>query len=96
MSWSVFRDRTTADVVVLVLAATLGASIVLAGAAIFVLSIVRGPGDVGVTSAAQSLTDLLTVLAGIVTGYVAGRTSSTSAPAPVMRRPTDDGTAGGS
>ncbi len=93
MAWTVLQGRTTADVVVLILAATLGAALILAGAAIFVLSVVRGPGDAGVSIAAQSLTDLLSVVAGIVTGYVAGRTA---APAPaVMREPTDDG-AGGS
>jgi hypothetical protein len=91
VSWSVLKDRTTADVVVLILAATLGAALLLAAASIFVLSVVRGPGDLGVSAAAQSLADLLSVLAGIVTGYVAGRTST---PAPsVMRKPTDDGTA---
>lgn len=62
--------RGTADVVVIILAVMVGATVLLSGAAVFVLEVVHPGYDSSVL--VQTSGEIMAVIVGAVVGYIAG------------------------
>lgn len=84
-------ERATADVVVIILAVLIGLSILLSGAAVFVLEILHPEYDTSV--AVETSGELMAVIVGAVVGYIAGR--ATPVPQVVSAAPPETPTANG-
>jgi len=68
------RDRPTGDLMVLMVATTVCGSVVLGGAAVILVTLLRP--DIDVTNAARNIADLLNTLIGLLAGFLAGRTDA--------------------
>lgn len=69
-----FRDRSTGDIMVLMIAGTVCSSIFVGGAAIIALAIFVPDKDT--TAFARNIADLLNTLIGLLAGFLAGRTDA--------------------
>lgn len=78
---SEISNRPTAELVVLILAVFIGATLLLVGAGITILEVARPEADY--SAAVDTFVKVLTVLLGVVIGYVTGRAGrhATNAPA---------------
>jgi hypothetical protein len=68
------RDRPTGDLMVLMVATTVCGSVIVGGAAIIVITLVKP--SVDITNAARNVADLLNTLIGLLAGFLAGRTDA--------------------
>jgi len=68
------RDRSTGEIMVFMVAATVCGSVVVGMGAIIIVSIVNPGFDGG--EAARQISDLLNTLVGLLAGFLAGRTDS--------------------
>jgi hypothetical protein len=66
------RDRSTGDILVLMVAGTVCFSVVATGATIAVVEIVNSGTDT--TSAVRAVTGIVNTLIGLLAGFLAGRT----------------------
>lgn len=66
------RDRSTPDVLLLLIAGTICAVVLFVGGAIFVLEVTGKD----TSNLAGNLTDVVNTLVGIMAGFLAGRTGS--------------------
>jgi len=66
------RDRSTGEILVLMVAATVCGYVVVTGAVIILLVIVRPDHDY--TNAARNIADVVNTLIGLMAGFLAGRT----------------------
>lgn len=69
-------DRSTTDLLLLLLAGTICAVVLFVGAAIFVLEL-KGKDTAGL---AGNLTDVVNTLVGILAGFLAGRSDRSNKP----------------
>ena len=69
-----FRDRSTGEIMVMMVAATVCGSVVVGMGAIIIVSIINPDFDEG--EAARQVSDLLNTLVGLLAGFLAGRTDS--------------------
>jgi hypothetical protein len=69
-------DRPTTDLVLLILATTIGLTILFAGAGLMLLEALHP--EVDTTAASTSLGHIIAVIVGVVVGYVAGGRRSPS------------------
>lgn len=72
LSW--LRDRSTTDLLILLIAGTICFAVLATGATIAVIEI-RNPG-VDTTVAVGSLSDVINTLIGLLAGFLAGRTQT--------------------
>jgi hypothetical protein len=67
-------DRSTTDLLILMIAGTICFAVLSAGAAVAVVEI-RDP-DADTSTAANAISDILNTLIGLLAGFLAGRTQS--------------------
>jgi len=67
-----WEHRTTGDILVLMVAATVCSSVIFGGATIAAVKITNPDADV--TSATNILSDVINTLIGLLAGFMAGRT----------------------
>lgn len=82
------RHRSTADLIILILATFVGLTVTLAAAALFATELLQPEKDT--TTAVIALSNVVTgavnVILGAIAGFVAGRGSAEKAPAPSPER----------
>jgi uncharacterized membrane protein YccC len=66
------KSRSTGELLVLMVAATVCGSVIVGGGAIILLAVFRPGVDTG--AAARNIADLLNTLVGLLAGFLAGRT----------------------
>jgi len=71
------RDRSTGDLLVLMVTATVCISIMASGVTIVIVEIVKPQSDT--TDGLQSITGIINTLIGLIAGFLAGKTGSTLA-----------------
>lgn len=71
-------DRTTSDLVILILAASIGALAVLSGVGIILIELVRP--EIDTSESVAAIRDVMTGVAGAVVGYLAGKRSAFDGP----------------
>lgn len=70
-----FRDRSTGDILVLMVAGTVCFAVLATGASIVVIEIVHPSTDT--TSAIRGISGIINTLIGLLAGFLAGRTDYT-------------------
>jgi hypothetical protein len=71
------RDRSTGDLLVLMIAGTVCAVILIATGAVIVQKVLR-PDDMDAVKAAAQIGDVINTLIGLLAGFLAGRTERTA------------------
>jgi hypothetical protein len=69
------RDRSTTDILILLIASTICLSVVAAGATIAIAKLVNPETDT--STATNILSDTINTLIGLLAGFLAGRTDAT-------------------
>jgi O-antigen ligase len=69
-----FESRTTGDLLILIIAVTICFSVLAAGAAVFILAIVRP--DMNTDPQVGAISDVINTLIGLLAGFLAGRTDA--------------------
>lgn len=64
-------ERPTADLILLILTLLITASVLLTGAGVFVIAVVRP--DVDAATVLSSFAEMISLLIGVIVGYIAGR-----------------------
>ena len=72
-----FADRTTGDLLILVIASTVCFSVLASGAALFVVTLWVPDRDT--TAGFHAISDVVNTLIGLLAGFLAGRTDATLA-----------------
>jgi hypothetical protein len=70
------RNRSTTDILILMIASTICFAVLASGATIAFIEI-RSNGDADTSVAFKSVQDVLNTLIGLLAGFLAGRTQST-------------------
>lgn len=76
------RHRSTADLIILILATFVGMTVLMAAVALFVTELVHPQADTssGVTALASVVNGAINVILGAVAGFIAGRGSAEKQP----------------
>jgi hypothetical protein len=72
-----FADRTTGDLLILVIASTVCFSVLASGTALFIVTLVTPERDT--TAGFHAVSDVVNTLIGLLAGVLAGRTDATLA-----------------
>jgi hypothetical protein len=69
-----FESRTTGDLLILIIAVTICFAVLAAGAAVFILALIRP--DLDSSQQVGAISDVINTLIGLLAGFLAGRTDA--------------------